>query len=142
MEQAQQGNTVKVHYQGKLEDGTVFDSSRGREPLEFTIGEGRVIAGFEEAVQGMRTGETKVSRVPADQAYGHRRDDLVLELPRTQIPDELDVEVGQQLTLQKQDGQPIPVVVADLDEENVTLDANHPLAGEDLTFELELVEIA
>lgn len=142
MEQAQQGNTVKVHYQGKLEDGTVFDSSRGREPLEFTIGEGRVIAGFEEAVQGMRTGETKVSRVPADQAYGPRRDDLVLELPRTQIPDELDVEVGQQLTLQKQDGQPIPVVVADLDEENVTLDANHPLAGEDLTFELELVEIA
>lgn len=141
MAHAQAGDTVRVHYTGTLDDGTVFDSSTGREPLEFTLGEGRVIAGFEEAVTGMEVGETKTSRIDADEAYGPRREDLLLDVPREQIPSEIDLQVGQQLTLQQPNGQAVPVTVADFSDETVTLDANHPLAGEALTFELTLVEI-
>jgi peptidylprolyl isomerase len=141
MAHARAGDTVRVHYTGTLDDGTVFDSSTGREPLEFTLGEGQVIAGFEEAVKGMEVGETKASRIDADEAYGPRRDDLLLDVPREQIPSEIDLQVGQQLTLQQPNGQAVPVVVAELSDETVTLDANHPLAGEALTFELTLVEI-
>lgn len=141
MDSAQTGNVVKVHYTGKLEDGTVFDSSRDREPLEFTLGSGQVISGFEQAVAGMKVGETRSAHISSDDAYGPRRDDLVLEIEREQIPEDIEVEVGTQLQLQQQNGQAVPVTVADVGGENVTLDANHPLAGQDLYFDLELVEV-
>lgn len=141
MENAQEGNVVKVHYTGKLDDGTIFDSSEGREPLEFTLGSGQVIQGFEEAVTGMSVGETRSARVSADDAYGQRREDLLLEVDRQQIPENIDLAVGTQLQLQQGDGQTVPVTVAELGNDSVTLDANHPLAGQDLIFDLELVEV-
>ncbi len=141
MATAKNGDTVRVHYTGRLEDGTVFDSSAGRDPLEFTLGTGQVIGGFDEAVSGMHEGEERAARIPADDAYGQRRDDLVLEMPRQQIPEDLDLELGMRLELRQQDGNAVPVTVTDIADESVTLDANHPLAGKDLTFELELVSI-
>lgn len=141
MSTAKQGDTVQVHYKGTLQDGTVFDSSEGREPLSFTIGAGEVIPGFERAVDGMEVGETRMARVDVDDAYGERRDDLELEVPREQLPDELDVEVGTPLQLQQPDGSAVPVTVTSLDTSKVTLDANHPLAGEPLQFELTLVDL-
>ncbi|HEX7005098.1 MAG TPA: peptidylprolyl isomerase [Trueperaceae bacterium] len=141
MESAQAGKVVRVHYTGKLDDGTVFDSSEGREPLEFTLGSGQVIAGFDQAVDGMTVGETRSARIPAADAYGQRRDDLMLEVDREQIPEGIELAVGTQLQLQQQDGQAVPVTVAELDSDSVTLDANHPLAGQDLIFELELVGV-
>lgn len=141
MSTAKQGDTVQIHYTGTLEDGTVFDSSEGRDPLSFTLGQGQVISGFEEAALGMEVGETKKARIDVDEAYGQRRDDLVLEVPREQLPDELEVDVGTPLQLQQPDGQAVPVTVAALDETTVTLDANHPLAGQALTFEMTLVGI-
>lgn len=141
MSTAKQGDTVQVHYTGKLDDGTVFDSSEGREPLSFTLGEGQVIPGFETAALGMEVGETKEARVEVDEAYGERRDDLLLEVPREQLPDGLEVDVGTPLQLQQPDGRAVPVTVSALDDEQVTLDANHPLAGQPLTFELTLVDI-
>lgn len=141
MSTAKQGDTVQIHYTGKLEDGTVFDSSEGREPLSITLGEGQVISGFEQAALGMEVGETKQARLDIEEAYGERNDELVLEVPREQIPDELEVDVGTPLQLQQPDGNAVPVTVAALDEETVTLDANHPLAGQPLTFELTLVGI-
>lgn len=141
MPQAKEGDTVRVHYRGKLQDGTEFDSSFERDPLEFTIGQGQLIPGFEEAVVGMEPGETKASHIPHDKAYGERRDDMVLEVAKEQIPENIEVEIGQQLQIQQPDGQAVPVTVADVSDETVTLDANHPLAGKDLMFELELVEI-
>lgn len=141
MAAAKQGDTVKVHYIGKLEDGTVFDTSREREPLEFTIGEGQVIPGFEAAVVGMEAGKTRSTTVPPDQAYGERRTDRILTVERDQFPDDLDPQVGQQLEVRQPDGQAVPVTVARVSDADVTLDANHPLAGRELTFEMELVEI-
>jgi peptidylprolyl isomerase len=139
---AKAGDHVKVHYTGRLSDGTVFDSSRDREPLEFTLGIGEVIPGFEQAVLGMEPGETKTVTIPAEEAYGPRREDMIIEVSRDQVAPGLQLAIGQQLQLRLQDGRVIPVVVADLSEETVTIDANHPLAGEDLTFEIELVAIA
>lgn len=139
--QAKHGDTVKVHYTGRLEDGTVFDSSENQSPLEFTLGEGRVIKGFEEAVDGMNTGETRTTTIPADEAYGERREEMVFELERDQLPPEIDPEVGQQLQMQLQNGENIPVVVAGLKDESITIDANHPLAGKTLVFDIELVGI-
>jgi peptidylprolyl isomerase len=141
MAQAKDGDTVKVHYTGKLQDGTVFDTSEEREPLEFTIGNGQVIPGFETAVAGMEPNETKTASIPADKAYGPRREEMMLEVERTHFPDDLKPEVGQQLQMRRPDGQVFVVAVSDVSEESVTLDANHPLAGEDLTFEITLVEI-
>ena len=141
MSTAKQGDTVQIHYTGTLDDGTVFDSSEGRDPLSFTLGEGQVIAGFEQATLGMEVGETKTTRIESEQAYGERNDELVLEVPREQLPDELEVEVGTPLQLQQPDGNAVPVTVASLDQQSVTLDANHPLAGQPLTFELTLVGI-
>ena len=141
MAAAKSGDTVKVHYQGTLEDGTVFDSSKGREPLEFTLGGGNIIAGFEEVVTGMETGETKLGRIPADKAYGQRRADMVMEVDRQQVPGDIELELGQQLQVRQESGQAVPVTVTDLSEDTVTLDANHPLAGKDLMFEIELLEI-
>lgn len=142
MAQAQQGDTVHVHYTGRLTDGTTFDSSQDRDPLEITLGEGAVIPGFEEAVQGMAVGDQKTAKIPVDQAYGPRRDELVMEVPRTQLPDGLDPKPGEQLRMQTPDGQAVPVTVAATDEAAIRIDANHPLAGKDLTFDLLLVKIA
>jgi len=142
MAQAQSGDTVQVHYTGKLSDGTVFDSSRDREPLEFAIGEGQIIPGFEQAVIGMEPGESKTAEIPSDQAYGPHREEMVLEVDREQIPEDIEVEPGQQLQVQHPSGQNIPVVVTNVAESKVTLDANHPLAGQDLTFDIELVKFA
>jgi peptidylprolyl isomerase len=139
---AKQGDTVKVHYTGKLEDGTVFDSSVNREPLEFSIGTGSLIPGFEQAVIGMTPGESKTERIEAEQAYGQHREDMVLVVDRQQMPEDMQVGVGQQLQIRQQTGQTIPVVVTDVSDSQITLDANHPLAGEDLTFDIQLLEIA
>lgn len=141
MAEARHGDTVRVHYTGRLADGTVFDTSLGQEPLEFTLGAGQVILGFEEAVVGMNPGESKTVEVSAEQAYGPHREELVLEVDRRQVPPDLDLEVGQQLVLRQAPGQLIRVMVTNLSESSVTLDANHPLAGKDLTFEIQLMEI-
>ena len=140
MEQARSGDTVRVHYRGTLADGSEFDSSRGREPLEFTLGEGQVIAGFNEAVEGMGTGESRTVTIPADQAYGTRSNELMFVVPREQFPADIQPQPGQQLQM-SQGGQVAVVTVIDVNDQGVILDANHPLAGQDLTFELELVEI-
>jgi peptidylprolyl isomerase len=141
MATAQHGDIVHVHYTGRLDDGSVFDASEGRSPLAFKLGAGQVIAGFEQAVDGMEVGATKTVRIPAAEAYGTRRDDLVLEVPRSQLPDELAVDVGARLQMQRHDGPSLPVTVVAVDEAAVTLDANHPLAGQALTFDLHLVAI-
>lgn len=141
MAEAKQGDTVKVHYTGKLDDGTVFDTSAEREPLQFTIGQGQIIPGFEEAVVGMSEGESKTTQIPSDAAYGPHRDEMIVEVERSQFPPNLDPEVGQQLQIRQPDGQAIVVTVTDLSDESATLDANHPLAGKDLTFDIELVQV-
>lgn len=141
MSQAKQGDTVKVHYTGKLADGNVFDSSVNREPLEFTIGAGNMIPGFEQAVQGMSVGEKKTAEIPSEQAYGEKREDMIISVPRENVPGDIQPEVGQQLAVQQQEGQQVPVTVTEVTEEKVVLDANHPLAGKDLVFEIELVEV-
>ena len=136
-----EGDTVKVHYTGKVSDGTVFDSSKEREPLEFTVGEGKLIPGFEKAVVGMNPGDTTTVNIPTEEAYGEKRDDMVVDVERNQIPDDIDPEVGQQLQIQQKDGGAIPVVITNVTDESVKLDANHPLAGQELTFEIEVVEV-
>lgn len=141
MTQAKLGDTVLVHYTGKLPDGTVFDSSMAREPLEFSIGSGQVIPGFEEAVIGMTPGESKTEQIPCAQAYGPHYPEMVMLVERQQIPEDLEIEQGQQLQLQHPTGQLITVTVTQINDSNVTLDANHPLAGQDLTFEIDLVEL-
>ncbi len=139
MTQAKAGDTVSVHYTGTLSDGTVFDSSVGREPFTFTVGAGQVIPGFDAAVEGMQVGERKTVTIPADEAYGQRVEEAMLRVPREQFPAEIDAQPGLRLVMQRADGQQIPVVVAEVTEEYVLIDANHPLAGQDLTFEIELV---
>lgn len=143
MAKAANGSTVQVHYTGRLdEDDSVFDSSRERdEPLKFTIGEEQVIPGFEEAVEGMEPGEEKTVDIPSDEAYGPYRDDMVLEVERDQLPDDLDPEVGQRLQLRQQNGEVVNVTLTEISDAEVTLDANHPLAGKDLSFDIELVDI-
>ena len=140
MANARSGDTVRIHYTGTLADGTVFDSSRGREPLAFTLGSGQVIAGFDEAVTGMAVGDAQTVTIPAELAYGPRREELVRALPREQFPPGLEPAVGQQLQVGG-GPQPMVVTVRDVRDDAVLLDANHPLAGEDLTFALELVAI-
>jgi peptidylprolyl isomerase len=139
--EARNGDTVQVHYTGKLADGTLFDSSVGREPLEFTLGAGQMIPGFEKAVFGMKVGEKKTVTIPADEAYGPYRDDLVVEISREKLPSDMTPEVGQQLVMRQPDGTEIVVVITAVSDETVTIDANHPLAGKELTFEIELVKI-
>lgn len=134
------GDTVRVHYTGRLEDGTVFDSSENREPLEFTVGSGEVIPGFDQAVTGMEPGETKSAVIPPEQAYGPRRDELVVTVDRDRLPQGIEPRVGQRLAVQQQDGRQFQVTVTKVSDDTITLDANHQLAGEKLTFELELVD--
>lgn len=142
MAQAKQGDTVKVHYTGKLDDGRVFDSSENRDPLEFTIGTGQVIAGFEEGVVGMEAGDNKTVNIPADKAYGEHHKEMTVQVDRSNLPEGMEPEVGDQLQVQGPDGMPVVVTVSELTESTITLDANHPLAGKDLTFEIQLVEVA
>ncbi len=139
MPEAKKGDSVKIHYTGKFDDGEVFDSSIEREPLEFTLGEGQVIPGFDNAVEGMQTDEEKTVRIPAAEAYGEVNPNLVHDVPRDQVPDDIPLEIGLQLQVQGQGGQAFSVTVVAVDDTNVKLDANHPLAGKDLTFELQLV---
>ncbi|WP_309083123.1 peptidylprolyl isomerase [Chelativorans sp.] len=141
MTQAKTGDIVRVHYRGRLTDGTEFDSSEGREPLEFQVGGGQVIPGFERQVEGMEVGEKSTVTVPADDAYGMRDERQVQSVPREALPDDLDLRVGARLTATTRDGKQIPLTVVDVDDQQVTVDANHPLAGQDLVFDLELVEI-
>src|SRR5690554_2213224 len=138
---ATKGNKVKVHYTGKLNDGTVFDSSEDREPLEFVLGDGNMIKGFDSAVQGMELGSNKSVVIPSVEAYGDKREDMMVDIPVDQVPAEIKPEVGMDLSIQNQNGQPMPVKVVHVDEEKITLDANHPLAGQDLNFDIKLVEI-
>lgn len=149
MAQAKEGDRVKVHYTGRLDDGTVFDSSEcgedecgcGHEPLEFTIGKGEVIPGFEAGVVGMEVGESKSIHIPVDDAYGERMEGMVAEVPRGDLPPELDPQVGQQLEVTQDDGQVFQVLITDVNDESITLDANHPLAGEALNFDIKLEKI-
>ncbi len=141
MTQAKKGDTVKIHYTGRLQDGSVFDSSSGREPLQFTIGNGEVVPGFEEAVTGMQAGEKKTAEIPCDKAYGEQNASMVMVVDRKQVPAELDPEVGQRMEMGSPSGELLTVTVIEVNDENITLDANPPLAGEDLTFDIELVEI-
>jgi len=141
MEQASQGNTVRVHYTGKLADGTVFDTSEQRGPIEFTIGSGQIIPGFEEAILGMAPGDTKSANIPSDKAYGPFRDEMVQEIPRSEFPDDVEVQVGRAFQVERPDMPPMILTVIELTDDMVTVDANHPLAGKDLEFDLELVEI-
>lgn len=141
MSTAGQGDTVTVEYTGKLDDGTVFDTSEDRGPISFTIGDEEVIPGFQQAVVGMEAGETKSATLPPEEAYGPRSEERVFSVERSELPDDLDPDVGDRLEVQSRDGQSFPAVVAEVEESNVTIDANHPLAGEELTFEIELKEI-
>jgi peptidylprolyl isomerase len=140
--QAKTGDTVKVHYTGKLTTGDQFDSSAGREPLEFTVGAGQMIKGFDAAIPGMKVGDKKTINIPAVEAYGERSADAMIEFPKENIPPDMKLEPGMQLTLSNQHGQPVPVVVVELREDVIVLDANHFLAGKDLVFDIELVEIS
>ena len=142
MSAAKTGDTVKVHYTGTLEDGTQFDSSRDRGPLRFTLGDSQIISAFETAVEGMSVGTTKTIRIPVDDAYGLYRDELTQEVPRSAITDDIELAEGIVLHAQGPDGQTVHFTVLDFDDQKVKIDANHPLAGKDLTFELELMELA
>lgn len=141
MAHAKQGDTVRVHYTGTLNDGTVFDSSVGGEPLEFTLGEGQLIPGFEKAVMGLAVGDRTTALIPSDEAYGPHRADGLIQVPRTNIPTDIQPQIGQQLQMQTQDGRPVPVRVVAVDDTSITVDANHPLAGKDLSFDIEVVAI-
>jgi peptidylprolyl isomerase len=143
MEQAKNGDLVRVHYTGKLTNGEQFDSSMGREPLEFTVGAGQMIKGFDAAMPGMAVGDKKTINIPPHEAYGERSEEAMIQFPKANIPAEMvpQLHPGMQLTLSNQQGQPVPVVVAEIKEEVVILDANHFLAGQELVFDIELVSI-
>jgi len=141
MGQAQRGDTVKVHYTGKLDDGTVFDTSEGRDPLEFKIGTNEIIHGFQEGVIGMTVGDSKTVNVVADEAYGPRDEKLVAVIEPERFPDDLQPEVGQRLQLVQTDDRKVLATVTEVSDTGVTIDANHVLAGKDLTFDIQLVAI-
>ncbi|MEO6818244.1 MAG: peptidylprolyl isomerase [Ginsengibacter sp.] len=142
MSKAKKGDRVKVHYTGKLTDGKQFDSSQGREPLEFTVGAGQMIKGFDEAIPGMEVGDKKTITLSPTDAYGESNADAIIEFPKGNIPADMKLEPGMKLQLQGQDGNPIPVVVKEVKDDIVILDANHELAGKELVFDIELTEIA
>jgi FKBP-type peptidyl-prolyl cis-trans isomerase 2 len=141
MQEAKSGNQVKVHYHGRLQDGTTFDSSEGRSPLEFEVGAGQVIKGFDDGVLGMKTGDKKTIHIPVEEAYGVKSEDMIIEFPRDQFPADMKPEVGMQLNLRGQDGRNFPVVISEIKDDAIVLDGNHPLAGKDLIFDIEMVEI-
>jgi len=141
MAEAKNGDTVKVHYTGKLDDGTVFDTSIDREPMQFTIGEGQLIPDFEQAAVGMNPGESKTIQIPAENAYGPHHQEMIMVVERSQFPEDLKPEVGQQLQVRQANSQDFVVTVMAVSDSEVTLDGNHPLAGKDLTFDIQLAEI-
>lgn len=141
MQQVKSGDKVKVHYHGKLRSGETFDSSQGREPLEFTVGSGQVIKGFDQGVMGMQVGDKRTIEIDVLDAYGAKQDEMIIEFPRNQFPPDMKPEKGMQLMMNNGSGQSFPVTVTEVKEESVILDANHPLAGQDLIFDIELVEI-
>ncbi len=142
MTQAKNGDTVKIHYTGTLSDGRVFESSKEGDPFEFVIGEGNVISGIEKEVEEMSVGDKKQISIPPEEAWGERREDLVVDVPKDEIPENISPEIGMQLQVGNQDGSTLRVTVTHVDDEKVVLDGNHPLAGQTLVFDLELVEIA
>lgn len=141
MSQAKTGDNVQIHYTGTLDDGSQFDSSEGREPLAFVLGSGQVIPGFDQAVDGMAVGEKKTVRLESAEAYGERHEEMVQEVPKSALPDDMEVEMGMPLQAQGPDGQVMNLVVAGVSEESIVVDGNHPLAGQALTFAIELVSI-
>lgn len=141
MQQAKKGDKVKVHYHGKLTTGETFDSSEGRDPLPFEIGSGMVIKGFDDGVTGMAVGDKKTITIPAEEAYGPVNPDMIIEMPKDRLPQDMEVEVGMPLVMSDPQGQQFQVTVKEITDDNIVLDANHPLAGKDLVFDLELVEI-
>ena|SRR5690606_9444693 len=141
MQQVKNGDTVKIHYHGRLTNGETFDSSENREPLEFEVGSGMVIPGFDKGVMGMNVGEKKTVNIPVDEAYGPKNEEMIIDFPKDRFPDDMNAEVGMPLTMSDGSGQNFRVIIKEVKETSVVLDANHPLAGEDLTFDLELVEI-
>ena len=142
MTQVKSGDTVRIHYTGTLSDGSTFDSSEGRDPLEFTVGSGQIIPGLDSALPGMIEGDKKVVQVPSEEAYGPVNPEMRQAVPREGIPADIPLDPGTQLQMQTPEGQALPVTVVEVDETTVTLDANHPLAGKDLQFDIELVKIA
>ncbi len=142
MAQVKNGDQVTVHYTGRLDDGTVFDSSEVHGPLAFRVGDGQVITGFENAVTGMTPGEKRTVKIPATEAYGPKREELMVEVDRERLPQDIEPAVGKTLEIRQPDGQVIVVRIVDVTDQKVCLDANHPLAGQDLTFDIELLEIA
>jgi len=141
MQQAKNGDKVKVHYHGRLTTGETFDSSAGREPLEFEIGSGMVIKGFDDGVTGMEVGEKKTINISAEDAYGEKNPEMIIEYPKAQFPSHIELKTGEELVMSSASGQQFQVKIAEIKDDVVLLDANHPLAGEDLTFDIELVEI-
>ena len=141
MQQVKSGDKIKVHYHGRLTNGETFDKSEGREPLEFEVGSGMVIKGFDDGVTGMAVGDKKTINIPFVEAYGPKNPDMIIDMPKDRFPKDMEIEVGMPLSMSDGQGQQFQVVVAEVQEEVVILDANHPLAGEDLIFDLELVEI-
>ena len=141
MQKAKQGDKVKVHYTGKLLNGEQFDSSTGREPLEFTVGAGQMIKGFDEAIPGMGIGDKKTINIAPENAYGEKIQDAIIEFPKENIPADMKLEVGMQLQLRNQEGHPIPVTITEIKDDVIILDANHMLAGKELIFDIELMEI-
>ena len=141
MAQVKSGDTVRVHYTGKLTSGEQFDSSAGREPLEFTVGAGQMIKGFDAAMPGMSVGEKKTVNIAPEEAYGHKDEEAIIEFPKKSVPPDMPLEVGMKLELRNENGQPFPVTVADIKDDVIILDANHSLAGKELIFDIELVEI-
>lgn len=141
MHEVKTGDKVKVHYHGKLTSGETFDSSEGRAPLEFEVGSGMVIKGFDEGVAGMKVGEKKTINIPVEEAYGPKNPEMLVEMPKDRFPAEMEIEEGMPLMMSDGSGQNFQVVVTEIREESVILDANHPLAGQDLIFDIELVEI-
>ncbi|OLY93301.1 peptidylprolyl isomerase [Cnuella takakiae] len=141
MQQVQNGDKVRVHYHGKLRSGETFDSSEGREPLEFTVGGGQVIPGFDQGVMGMSVGDKRTVEIDVQNAYGEKSSEMIIEFPKNQFPEDMNPEVGMQLMMNNGQGQQFPVTIAEVKEESVMLDANHPLAGQELVFDIELVEI-
>ena len=142
MKQAKKGDSVKVHYKGKLNSGEQFDSSEGRAPLEFTVGVGQMIAGFDAAIPGMIVGEKKTITIAPADAYGEKNDEAIIEFPKSNIPADMKLEPGMKLQLRNEAGHPVPVTVTEIKDDVVILDANHHLAGKELIFDIELVEIA
>ena len=141
MQQVKSGDKVKVHYHGRLNDGETFDKSEGREPLEFEVGSGSVIKGFDDGVTGMTVGEKKTINIPFDEAYGPKNPEMIIEMPKDRFPKDMELEVGMPLAMTDGHGQQFQVAIVEIKDDVVVLDANHPLAGQDLIFDLELVEI-